>query len=135
METQLGSVRAKEITNRLSYDGAIHTDTIGYSGGLWVLWNSDKAKVVQLASTEQKIHVSVKVRNSNFTWIFSAVYSSPRLSERSILGNNLCSVADSHNLPWVIVGDFNEPLFDSDKFGGRSISVNRSLLFKKCLDR
>lgn len=45
-------MRAKEITNRLSYDGAIHTDTIDYSGGLWVLWNSDKAKVVQLASTE-----------------------------------------------------------------------------------
>ena len=44
-------------------------------------------------------------------------------------------VADLHNLPWVIAGDFNEPLLSGDKFGVRSVSVNRSLLFKECLDR
>ena len=40
------------------------------------------------------------------------------------------SVAELHNLPWVIAGDFNEPLLSEDKFGGRSMNVNRSLLFK-----
>ena len=35
----------------------------------------------------------------------------------------------------MIAGDFNEPLLGEDKFGGRSVNVNRSLLFKKCLDR
>ena len=34
METQVGGERAKEITNRLPFDGAIHTNTIGYVGGL-----------------------------------------------------------------------------------------------------
>ena len=34
METQVGGERAKEITNRLPFDGAIHTDTIGYVRGL-----------------------------------------------------------------------------------------------------
>lgn len=37
-------------------------------------------------------------------------------------------------MPWVVVGDFNEPLLNKDKFGGRVVSVNRSLLFKECLD-
>ncbi|XP_030923527.1 uncharacterized protein LOC115950472 [Quercus lobata] len=135
METRLRGDRAKEITDRLLYDGAIHTNTIGRARVLWVLWNSKKVEVFQLASTEQEIHVSIKVRNSEFSWIFSAVYASPRLAKRAILWNNLCSVADSHNLPWVIARDFNEPLCDNDKFGGRSISVNRSLIFKECLDR
>ena len=44
-------------------------------------------------------------------------------------------VADLHNMPWVIVGDFNEPLVNDDKFGGRVVSLNRSLLFKECLDK
>ena len=32
------------------------------------------------------------------------------------------------------MGDFNEPLLNEDKFGGRAMSVNRSLLFKEYLD-
>ena len=40
-ETRIGGMRAKDITDKLPFDGAIHTDTIGYAGGLWLLWNSD----------------------------------------------------------------------------------------------
>lgn len=36
METKLGSAMAKEITDSLPFDGAIHTETIGYAGGLWL---------------------------------------------------------------------------------------------------
>nr|XP_023874857.1 uncharacterized protein LOC111987377 [Quercus suber] len=133
METRLGGERAKGITDRFPFDGAIHTETIGYSGGLWVLWNSNKVEDTQMANTEQEIHVSIKVRGSDFSWIFSAVYASPRLEERTISWNNLATVAESHNLPWVIAGDFNELLNSDDKFGGREISINRSLMFKECL--
>lgn len=37
MKTRIGGDRAKEITDMLPFDGAIHTYTIGYAGGLWVL--------------------------------------------------------------------------------------------------
>ena len=40
-----------------------------------------------------------------------------------------------HNLPWVIARDFNEPLTADNKFGGREISVSKSLLFNECLDK
>ena len=45
------------------------------------------------------------------------------------------SVAELYNMPWVIAGDFNETLINEDKFGGRAVSVSRSLLFKECLDK
>ena len=35
-----------------------------------------------LANTEQEIHVEIKVRSSNLTWILSAIYASPRSEER-----------------------------------------------------
>lgn len=91
--------------------------------------------MVQLANKKQEIHVLVKVCSSDITWIFSTVYASSKEAERSILWNNLVRVVDSHSLPWVIVGDFNEPLTNNDKPGGRYINVNRYLLFKECLDR
>ncbi|XP_075671161.1 uncharacterized protein LOC142640761 [Castanea sativa] len=31
--------------------------------------------------------------------------------------------------------NFNEPLLNEDKFGGRAVSINKSLLFKECLDK
>ena len=60
METRVKSSRAKEISDRLPFDGSVHTDTIGYAGGLWLLWDSDKMDVMPLANTEQEIHAIVK---------------------------------------------------------------------------
>ena len=37
--------------------------------------------------------------------------------------------------PWIMAGDFNKPLVDEDKFGGRGVSVRCSFAFKECLDR
>ena len=57
----LGGDRAREITDSLPFDGAFHTETIGYAGGLWILWNVDRVELAMLLSTEQEIHVEVKV--------------------------------------------------------------------------
>ena len=135
METHVGGGRAKAIIDRLPFDGSVHTETIGFTGGLWMLWDSDRVDVTPLADTEQEIHATVKVRNSNSSWLLTAVYASPRTAERLILWNNLISTAELHNLPWVLAGDFNEPLSEDDKFGGRAMIVSRSLLFKECLDK
>lgn len=37
METRIGGEKAREISSKLPFDGATHTDTIGYAGGLWML--------------------------------------------------------------------------------------------------
>lgn len=117
IETRLGGGRAKAISDNLPFDGALHIETIGYAGGLWLMWNSDKVEVTQLANIKQEIHVVVKVRCFELSWVFSAVYASPRLAKRSILWDNLGKVVESHTLPWVIAGDFNEPLFADDGVG------------------
>lgn len=43
-------------------------------------------------------------------------------------------MANLHNKPWIITGDFNEGLADEDKFGGRRVDMNRSLISKDYLD-
>ena len=135
MEMKLGGDKAKAITDRLPFDGTIHTNTIEYSSGLWLLWNSELVKVELLAKTEQEIHVEVKVRAFRLTWLFSAIYDSPRSEERCILWENLTKVAKLHKLLWVIARDFNKPLIDEDKFRGKGVNINRSLAFKDYLDR
>jgi len=99
METHIGGDKAKEITDRLPFDEAIHTETIGYTGGLWFLWNSDRVVVTPLATTEQEIHVSINVRPSDSQCLLTAVYASPRFNERCVSWNNLVNVASLHSSP------------------------------------
>ena len=129
METRLGDSKAKEIIDRLLFDGALHTGTTGYARGLWLLWNSDRVEVEALANTEQEIHVEVKVRSSNFAWLLSTIYASPRSEERCILWENLTKVAELHRMPCVrdldkkaslkkeIRVPFKEPLFFGKWYG------------------
>lgn len=91
-------------------------------------------EINHLASTEQEIHAIVKVSNSNFSWLLSTIYASPRFHERSIVWSNLANVAANHELPWVMMGDFNEVLMSSKKFGGRPVNIRRAMKFQDCLD-
>ncbi|XP_075648414.1 uncharacterized protein LOC142619233 [Castanea sativa] len=54
-ETRVGGGRAKDITDRLPFDGAIRSDAVGFTGGIWLLWNSDRVEINTLAITEQEI--------------------------------------------------------------------------------
>lgn len=135
METRIEGDRAKEITDRLPFDKSIHIDTIGYAGGLWLFWNSYRVEITLLSKMKQEYHATAKVCSSNFSWLLFAIYASPRFAERTIIWDNLSTPSEMHSLPWVIAGDFNEPLNNEDKFGGRGVSINRSMLFKECLDK
>ena len=54
METRIGCERARDITDRLPFDGAIHMDTIGFAGSFWLLWNSNRVRVNQLAMSKKE---------------------------------------------------------------------------------
>ena len=133
-ETRVGGDRAKKIIEDLPFDGSIVTDTIGYAGGLWILWKMEDVEITLLSTTEQEIHATVKVRSSNLSWLISAIYASPKIAKRRILWNNLKMVSQLHNLPWLMLGDFNEVVSGEDKFGGNCVNLNRALEFKECLD-
>ena len=133
-KTRVGGDRVARICEDLPFDGFFVTETIGYAGGLWLLWKKEEVDIFVLSSTEQEIHATVKVRDYDLTWLISPIYASPRIAERKILWENLTQVAQLHNMPWLLLGDFNEVLSSEDKFGGRSINLNRALDFKECLD-
>ena len=83
----------------MPFNGAFHCETIGYVGGLWVLWTADRVEIALLSRTEQEIHAEVNVCFTNDSWLLSAMYASPRCAERQVLWKNLMSVADLHNMP------------------------------------
>ena len=51
-ETKASGDTTKRIVARLPFDGAIFANTIGLSGGLWLLWDSFRVSVTKLLTTE-----------------------------------------------------------------------------------
>ena len=117
-ETRMSGARANEIIESLPFDGAVVANTIRFAGGIWLLWHSDLVQVDVMASTEQEIHALIRVRSQNFSWIISAIYASPMFFKRCLLWDNLKMLASFHNLPWALIGDFNEVLSEDEKLGG-----------------
>lgn len=120
----------KEITDKISFDRATHADTVGYARGIWVLWYTEIMDVTISASTEQEIYAVIKLHSSNLSWLITAIYASLRYRERHILWDNLNQVATLHNLPWLVLGDFNEIISSEDKLGGRLINIHKAMVFQ-----
>lgn len=76
-KTRARGERVERIVEGIPFNGFYATDTIGYAGGLWLLWKKEKEKVFVLSATEQGTHSLVKVCNSNITWLISSIYASP----------------------------------------------------------
>ncbi|XP_023917015.1 uncharacterized protein LOC112028551 [Quercus suber] len=133
-ETRMSGARAEEVIESLPFDGAAVADTIGFAGGIWLLWRSDLVQVDVLSSTEQEIHALIRVRSQSLTWLISAIYASPRFEERCILWNNLRILANMHDLPWALMGDFNEVLAAEEKYGGNPVCQRRIRAIKECMD-
>lgn len=54
-----------------------------------------------------EIHETIEVRPTNFKWLFSSIYASTNSVIRDQMWKNMENIADSHNGPWLVGGDFN----------------------------
>lgn len=90
-------------------------------------------EITILSTTDQEIHATAKVIPSSKEWIISCIYASPNRNYRRILWDNLAVVAEHHNMPWLILGDFNEVLSSEDKEGGNQINQSRVKEYWDCM--
>lgn len=77
-----------------------------------------------LESSSQFVHLRVQWKNQA-NWLVTIVYANPNYVRRQALWNDLQRLADSHDEAWVVLGDFNSTLVDSERKGGAAIPSNR----------
>ena len=65
--------------------------------------------------------------NESHPFLLTANYASPNFSKRKILWNYLKNFASSVDLPWILLGDFNDMLEENDKIGELPFNGNSSL--------
>jgi endonuclease/exonuclease/phosphatase family metal-dependent hydrolase len=58
------------------------------------------------------------VENPGKTWRLTGIYGESRWDDKYKTWDKLSELKNNSNLPWVIIGDFNEFLFSNEKEGG-----------------
>ncbi|KAG7534112.1 Reverse transcriptase domain [Arabidopsis thaliana x Arabidopsis arenosa] len=87
----------------------------GRSGGLALMWKNSVS--LSLISRDERL-IDAHVTYNNKSFHLSCVYGHPVQSERYILWEKLERIAENRDEEWMLIGDFNEILSNSEKIGG-----------------
>jgi hypothetical protein len=94
---------------RLQMDSQIVNPSNGRSGGLILFWKKE-TRIEQIFSVPNYIDVRV-VEATSKVWRLTGIYGEPRWEDKYKTWDRLRALNHSNNLPWLIVGDFNEIFF------------------------
>ena len=101
-------------------------------GRIWLMFDTRKVKVQICAMSSQLIHCFVDVNNSQFYW--TTVYRSNDIEERKIMWNHIEALSKNMDISWLVQGDFNALMSDSEKLGGNDLNLNHRQEMTYCLD-
>lgn len=118
----------KSIDRICTYASLTHfvcVEAQGFSGGIWLLWDACSITLEVVAATSQSITVFVRDRLMAFS-VVSVIYAAPNYLLRSALLAYLKELGTLIDVPWLLVGDWNQVLLPGDKLGGRPVQSSIS---------
>lgn len=123
----------KTLQERLKFTDGIFVEAIGFAGGIWLCWDADRVHVEEVSTFDQIITELVRDGHHQ-PWVLSVIYASPNPTVRDALWNYIMQLGNIINIPWLIIGDCNQPLTADDKQGGRPINRNRAAMLQTAID-
>ncbi|XP_061363608.1 uncharacterized protein LOC133307174 [Gastrolobium bilobum] len=132
-EVKIGGARGEEIIRKLGFPNYYRQDPVGFSGGIWLLWEGSMVDVQVLDNHHQFIHTRVSYLESLASEFVTFVYGSPRRLERRSLWADLEAISSGVAGPWMVLGDFNAILKASEKIGGKDLCYKSMEEFNQCL--
>ncbi|XP_019154282.1 PREDICTED: uncharacterized protein LOC109150753 [Ipomoea nil] len=115
METKVERSHAERLRVKIGFEGLFYVDNEGRGGGLALLWK--KNNIARLLSYS-KNHVDVEVTIREKIWRMTCFYGFPQRHRRREAWQLLSGLKEKSALPWVVVGDFNDLLYQHEKRGG-----------------
>jgi hypothetical protein len=99
----------KRIRGRLGLKGFVGCDSNGRSGGLALFWHEQLVVDVQEV-TERYIDLHIQLNQHELRWRMTCIYGEPRVKNRQLMWDKLRALKPLADLPWCVMGDFNEAM-------------------------
>ncbi|XP_028805882.1 uncharacterized protein LOC114760757 [Neltuma alba] len=119
VEPRISGLKEDRVIKKIGMYRSHKVEANGFSGGIWVLWSS-LTKIKVLKNHQQFIHCCVNLINQRQSFLFTAIYASPKPQWRVNLWSDLSSIAPDSNEPWLLASDFNATLSSGERKGGAS---------------
>lgn len=129
-ETKTNEKSMVRLKNLLNYSGCFAVNSIGASGGLCLLWSSDVDVSIRSFS---HFHIDSSVVWNGNSWRFFGMYGQPNDHLRSHTWELLRRLHNHDESAWVVGGDLNEVMWDSEKCGGMARSFDLMSNFRNAL--
>ncbi|XP_059315426.1 uncharacterized protein LOC132066044 [Lycium ferocissimum] len=128
MEPFQDPIAIEEYRRKLGYQNC----KVNCSGKIWIFWTDEWLGVV-ISESEQQVTLQLTHSSLNQSVLVSVVYAKCARDEREELWEAMVELANQHDLPWIIGGDFNVIVSDEEKQGGLPVSSNETLDFSTCI--
>ncbi|KAL8125037.1 hypothetical protein AgCh_012638 [Apium graveolens] len=116
-ETLVKRNKIEAVCKTIHFAGSFSIDAQGHGGGLALLWKNTGAVEIK-DSCNHYIDFEV-VCNQLGRWRYTGFYGCPERGRRQESWDLIRDLESRSALPWCILGDFNDMLFEFEKVGGR----------------
>jgi hypothetical protein len=121
-ETRQSNNKMRRLHHRLGLGGFTGFNSDGLSGGLALFWHDQIIVEVQEVNGRY-IDVYVRESLSVLQWGLTCVYGEPRVENRHRKWDKIRNLKSTSNLPMLVVGDFNEALWQEEHLSNNPRSV------------
>ena len=131
-ETRQKASKMRKIRRRLGLQGYEGVDSNGMSGGLALYWH-DSCQVILLGKYDRYIDVAGRTDANGEQWRLTGIYGEPRVENRQHMWEKLQVLRAVSDLPWLVIGDFNEAMWQHEHLSRTLRSETQMLAFRDCL--
>ncbi|XP_074326720.1 uncharacterized protein LOC141664667 [Apium graveolens] len=117
-KTLVKSNKIVDVCKKISFAGYFAVDVQGHGGGLALFWKNESGVQIKDGCSN---YIDFEVFNDQEgRWRYTGIYDYPERSKRVEAWDMIRILSNKSSLPWCMIGDYNDLMFDSEKRGGRN---------------
>jgi len=125
LKTMVNEKNIKIILSLMGYDHFDYVLPNNHLGGLAVLWNEGNIHASVLIKEQRAIDMLVHDSKRSLNSVISGIYALAQSREKDGFLGHLVELNNVIDIPWCLVGDFNELANTNEKKGGQVMSNSK----------
>jgi exonuclease III len=131
-ETRQSKDRVENLRYRIGMKHCYQVSGDGKGGGIALYWTED-VTVDFLSFSKRHIDVHVSGGPYDHMWRATFVYGEPKPGDRHLMWTKLRQIKDNSSKPWLMMGDFNEAMWQEEHFSCTPRSERLMMDFREVL--